>query len=512
MLYDNTQTDAEKRYTKRMTEVQKQLESTIKSNYDRSLSKLSKIVAPRIDRMPGMLMSLEEINKNLLAMLEPAVTTLCTGDIMSMDLSKDIKSEYYDSLIAPQISSITYAILCLTSDYLLGMMLYYMQKEFIFNYIMNTVVRPNIYECIESVRNVLNRKDAMDMEIKRSEELAELVNDTVSDLMIKLDVDSFQDHLTKLTMFEFKDKNNFIISTLDSSKIFVPDFLYNILTTGTISDIDIERCTQFVKRYTVTHTTDAVRELFKNYMRQSSNLDSLIESTIIERNSFQGINNLQILDGLDFNEIKIANRIVNFTSSEVDKPFIDKSDVLKNIRSIVDKFHKYNTSIKLQGNEIILTDSKGESKSYNIRKEGLSKTLSDPFFLFKQADFIKHIFISNKQKSSLYQTGVTKEDDESSLLTMSRTSLNSRSPEEKVQHRNTQIKRLVQLYKNDKYIMDEYTRLSTSKIQEIKYMNPTQSKTYVMNDAGRLLLVLTETEYLYRQILQEIAAQVPSNI
>ena len=95
---------------------------------------------------------------------------------------------------------------------------------------------------------------------------------------------------------------------------------------------------------------------------------------------------------------------------------------------------------------------------------------------------------------------------------MSRTSLNSRSPEEKVQHRNTQIKRLVQLYKNDKYIMDEYTRLSTSKIQEIKYMNPTQSKTYVMNDAGRLLLVLTETEYLYRQILQEIAAQAPSNI
>ena len=68
----------------------------------------------------------------------------------------------------------------------------------------------------------------------------------------------------------------------------------------------------------------------------------------------------------------------------------------------------------------------------------------------------------------------------------------------------------MQQFKHDKYIMDEYDRLTSSKIEEIKYMNPTQSKTYVMSDPGRLLLTLTETEYLYRQILKELAAQAPS--
>lgn len=507
-IYDERMRRLEEQHQTRMTEIQKQLENTLKNNYDRALSKLSRVYAPRIV-MPGMLMTLDDIKKNLLALLDPTITTLCTGDILNMDFSKDIKSEYYDSLIAPQISSITYAMLCITSDYVLGMLLYYIQKEFIFNFIMNDVVRPNIYESIERVRVTLNKKDAMDMEIKRSEELTEIIEDTISDLMVKLDIDSFQNNLTKLATFEFRDKQNFIISTLDNSKYFVPNFMYTIMSTGTCSDLDIERCTQFIQRYMISHSIDAIRDLFKNYANQNSNLELLINHTLTERNTYQGIHNLQILDGLTFIEVKIANRIINFTTTEEDKPFIDKSEVLKNIKSIVDKFHKYNTSIKLEGNNIILTDSVGESKTYNIRKEGLSKNLLDPFFIFKQADFIKHLFMSNKVKSSLYQTGVTKEEDENSLLTMSRSAINSKTPEEKVQHRNTQIQKLVQRFKNDKYVMDEYKRLTSTKISDIKYMNPTQSKTYVMNDAGRLLLTLTETEYLYRQILQELAAQAP---
>lgn len=498
----------EQRHRERMTEIQRQLEDTIKSNYDRTLSKLAKVYPPKI-MMPGMLLPLEEIKKNLLSLLEPTITTLCTGDILTMDFSTDIKSEYYDSLIAPQISSITYALICLTSDYQLGMLLYYMQKEFIFNFIMNDIVRPNIFEAIENVRKVLTRKDGMDLEIKRAEELTDLVHQVVYDLMIKLDVDSFQNNLTKLSIFEFKDKPNYITNTLNDCKYFVPSFLYPIITTGQSTEVDIERCTQFIQRYTLSHTVEAIRELFKNYLQQTTPLENLINTTLVERNDYQGIGSLQVLDGLTFIEIKIANRIINFTTAEEDKPFINESEVLKNIQTIVEKFHKYNSSIKLEGNDIILTDSKGESKSYNIRKEGLSKVLLDPFFIFKQAEFIRHIFTSNKTKSALYQTGVTKEEDESSLLTVSRASLNNRTPEEKVQHRNSQIQRLVQRFKNDSYIMEEYNRLTTLKIEEIKYMNPTQNKTYVMSDPGRLLLTLTETEYLYRQILRELAAQAP---
>lgn len=507
-MIDERESRLKEQYLSRRTEIQKQLEDTISNNYNRSLIKLSKITAPII-RMPGMLLPLEEIKKNILLLLEPVVTTLCTGDVMSLDFSKDIKSEYYDSLITPQLSSITYALLCITSDYTLGMLLYYIQKEFIFNYIMNDVVRPNIYEVVEKVKLTLNRKDAMDVEIKKSEELTNLIENTIHDLMIKLDIDQFQSNLIQLSRFEFKDKVNFIENTINNSKIFVPSFLYDVLTTGQCSDVDIERCSNFIQRYTISHSVEAIRELFKSYVKQDIPLDMLINTTLLERNSYQGISSLQTLDGLTFVDVKIANRLINFTSTDADKAFIEKSEVLKNIQTIVTKFHKYNTSIKLEGNDIILTDANGVSKTYNIRKEGLSKTLTDPFFIFKQAEFVKHLFTTNKSRSSLYQTGITKAEDDNNLLSFSRTDMNHRSVEEKVQHRNSQITKLLQQFKHDKHIMDEYTRLTTTKIEEIKYMNPTQTKTYVINDSGRLLLILTETEYLYRQILKQIAAQEP---
>ena len=508
MLFTNEDREArlKEHHFSRMTEIQKQLENTIKSNYDRSITKLSKIVAPRI-MMPGQLMTLDDIKNNILKLLDPTVTTLCSGDIATMDMSADIKSEYYDSLITPQISSITYAVLCVTSDYILGMMLYYMQKEFIFNYIMNDIVRPNIFECIERVRNTLNRKDAMDLEIKKSDELASLVNDAVYELMIKLDIDGFQDKLGKAIMFEFKDKANFMESTLNDSKYFVPSFLYNIVLNERASDIDIERANNFIKRYSVSHTEESVSELFKLHLKQTGNINELVSTTLIERNSYQGISNLQVIDGLTFVEIKIANRIINFTTAEEDKSFIDKSEVLKNIQSVVKKYHKYDSVVKLSGNDVVITTSDGVTKSYNIRKEGLSDILNDPFSVFKQSQFIKHIFTTNKVKSALYQTGITKDEDDLTTMSLSRQTLNNRTPEEKVQHRNQQIQRLYNELKRDTRTMDEYTRLTTNKIEEIKYMNPTQSKTYVINDKARLLLTLVETEYLYRQILQEIVAQ-----
>ena len=495
-------------HQERMNEVQKQLENTIRANFDRAISRLSKVVPPKL-YMPGQLMSLQEIKANILQLLDPTLTTLCTGDIMNIDFSKDLKTEYYDSLIAPQVSSITYAMICLTSDYLLGMLLYYVQKEFIFNFIMNDIVRPNVYEAIERVRLTLNRKDAMDMEIKKSDELSEYINDVVNEFMIKLNVDGFQEKVGKVIAFEFKDKASFIESMLNNSKFFVPDFIYTILMNGIASDVDIERASRFMQHYAVSHTEESLLELFKGYAKNSINMSNQIKNTLLERNAYQGIGNLQILDGLSFTEIKIANRIITFTVAEEDKVFIEESEVLKNIKSVVDKYHKYNTTIKLQGNDVVMTDSEGNVKSYNIRKEGLSKVLNDPFNLFKQAEFVKHIFTNTKQRSSLYQTGLTKSEDDSLILSISRSSINNKTPEERVQHRNSQIQKLVQMVKHDKHTMDEYTRLTTSRIDEIKYMNPTQSKTYVIENPARLLLILTETEYVYRQILKELAASVP---
>lgn len=500
----------EREHQNKTTELQRQLEEAVSLNFNRAIGKISKLAPVRIT-YPGQLMSLEDIKKNILMLLEPTLLTLCQGNIINFDLSDDIKSEYYDTLITPQIPNITYALLCVTSDYILGMLLYYVQKEFVFNFILNDVVKTNIGTAINNVRNIINKKDIMDTEIKKSEDFSNLLQDLIESFMIELNVDKIQEKILAVINFDIKDKNYLISQTFDESKYFIPDVLYSIVLNGSANDTDVERATRFVDRYIVTHSDGAVAELFKHYSKGSDINPEKVRFTILERNAFNGLNNLQLLDGLNFVENKIANRIITFTSSDADSEFIEKSDVLKNIKAVVDNFHKYNSTIKLSGNDVIITYEDGSVKTCNVRKEGLSKIINDPFNIFERSEYIKHMFFNNKARSAFYQTGITKEEDSDLLMKTHNSRLQEKSPEERVQHRNFQIQKLVSQLSKDKNLMDEYERLTTQKIRDIKYMNPTQSKTYVISDKGRLLLILTETEYLYRQLLNEVAAQATSD-
>lgn len=501
---------AEESYYSRTTEIQRQLEASVNLNYDRAIQRLNKVSVLRLTH-PGQLLPLEEIKKIITSLLEPTVMTLCTGDIPVMDFSSDIKSEYYDSLVTPQVTSITYSLLCITSDYLVGMLLYYVQKQFVFNYILNDIVRPNIVSVINNVRSVLNRRDVMDEELRKTEEFNELLQDLVESLVVEVNIDKFQDKLTSILKYDVKDKNDKISTSFDNSRYFVPDVLYNICINGNATDTDIERATRFLERYTLAHSTNAISELFRHYSKQTNLNESVIKDTIMERNAYHSINNLQLLDGLTFVENKIANRIISFTVANEDHEFINRSPVLKNIKSIVDKFHRYNSTIKLTGNDVVISHEDGSIQTYNFRKEGLSKLLNDPFTMFKQSEFIKHTFFNMKPKSAFYQTGITKSEDSDLLINNVRNRLLDKTPEERVQHRNAQIKKLLNECRNNSDTMKEYKRLTTEKIKAVKYMNPTQTKTYVLEDKHRLLLTLTETEFLYRQLLNEVAAQAKSD-
>lgn len=490
----------------RSTEVQRQLEESVSVQFDRAILRLNKVNITRIT-MPGQLMPLEEIKTIITQLLQPTVLSLCTGDVPMLDFSNDIKTEYYDVIVTPHVSSITYALLCVVSDYLLGLLLYYMKKEFIFNFILNDIVRPNLSNVIESVRSILNRKDIMDEELKKTEEFNDLLTDLIESLMIKINVDEFQQKLMAVVKFDVKDKEAKINAAFENSKYFIPDVLYNIVLSGNATDTDIERITRFMDRYIVSHSPAAISELFRHYDKHTDFDTDKMNYTISDRNAYHNLNTLQLLDGLNFVENKIANRIITFTTADADKEFIEKTPVLKNIRTIMDKFHSYKCSVKLENNDIVFTKEDGTTSRYNIRKEGLSKLLNDPFSIFKRGEYVKHTFFNMKAKSALYQTGLTKEEDNDLLMGSSRSRIYDKTPEEKVQHRNAQIIKLLAELKHDKHAMEEYTRMSTQKIREVKYMNPTQTKTYVLEDKVRLFLVLTETEYLYRQLLNEVAAQ-----
>lgn len=502
----------DKVYQENRSEVQQQLEQAVSYNYSRVKSRLCKLAPVKI-YYPGQLMSIEEINQNILALLQPTIIALATEDNIVGNFVSDITTEYYDTLVKPQINNITYALFSMTSDYIIGMLLYYMNKEFIFSYIANTIVRPNVSTVVDNVKLILNRKNVIDEELKATEKFNELLSDLVDSFMIELNIDKFQEKLTTILTFDVKDKLNKIISFFDSSKYFVPDVLYSIVTSGTATDTDIERATRFIERYMISHSDTAVQELFSHYNKKDNSLTpELIQYTVMERNAYHNVTSLQMLDGLNFVENKIANRIITFTTAEADTEFIEKSEILKNIKSVVDKFHKYDTVISLSGNDVIMKHPNGEVKTYNIRKEGLSNIINDPFIVFSKPEFIKHVFFNRKSACALYQTGITKEEDSNLLLNNRLRNIDNKSPEERVAHRRLQIQKLLAECKNNEETMKEYQRITSQKITEIKYINQLQHNKYVMADKHKLLLTLAETDALYNQILVETAANAKSKI
>lgn len=493
-----------RRVTSGRLELQELIHDTLTEEYPRVQKRLAFLFPQKII-MPNMFLTIQDINSNIKVMLEPALMTMIHNNLLGLDLTEDIKSDYYDGLIGSQIGTITYTLFCTLSDFILSSLLYYVSKEYMFEYVKNTIVRPNIKEALTNVRQTLMLKDKISQEMEDAKEYRSLVETTIHDLMIKLDGEKFLDSLVKVIEYKLDDRETITDNAVNESRIFVPDFLQNIMVSGAIDEFNHAKISKFLSEYIVTFSKESIINLFKAYSNFNDRLVELVDTTITERNVYQGVAGLTLVDGLKISENIVLNKIINLQQlSDNDNNVIGNNKILNNVKSVIDKFRKYDDTVRIDKGDVIITKKDGSSKHFNVIKFDVAKDLSDPFNVFTKSKWVKKKFMTDRVNSCLYQTGMSKAEEQERLLSGKGFSF-SQTPEDRVFDRQRKIQRLLLKLQNNKDVTEEYDRITKNRIDSIKYLNESQSKPYVIEDESRLLLVLAETEAVYKQIMLEIA-------
>lgn len=487
-------------------ELQEKMYDTLRREYPRIQKRLA-FLFPQKPMLPNMFLTLKEIEENIKTLLDPALLTMINNDLLGMDLTSEIKSDYYDTMIGAHIDSITYTLFCSISDFLICSLLNYVSKEFVFEYIKNSIVKPNITQSMINVRNIILMKDKISQELEDSKTFHDMIETCVHDLMIKLDADKFLDNLHKILRYEVKDRELLISNVISNIKLFVPDFLKEIMINGSIDDFNHAKISKFLSEYTKAFSHSAVINIFRGYAVNTDSLKELTDITINERDVFHGINSLSALDGLTISENKLLSKIVRLqTLTEPESVLVDNNKVLRNAKSVIDKFRKYDDVVRVENGDIVIVKPDGNKKTFNIIKYDVMKDLSDPFSVFKKSKWVKKKFMTDRANSCLYQTGMTK-DEERDLLLSGKGYSFQQSPEDKVFDRQRKIQKLLTKLSNDKEVMQEYERISSGRLDDLRYINETQSKPYVIEDEVRLLFTLAETEAIYKQIMVDIATK-----
>lgn len=491
-------------------ELQVAIVKCLAETYDKVPEKLSRIKAPKII-MPNMFQSKEDLTKDILELLTAVVDTMCDGSLASYDISESIHSDYYDTLILSQVDRITTALVFAMSEHTLGLLCYYMDKMFIWNWLKSSVVRPNIVKILDNIRNRKESKDIMDSQLQISQQLADLTKQAVEYFMLELNGDSFIQTLSKIIDIKFQNKGEFIKGIINDMQIVVPDFVIDILSSGTASDVNISKCEMFLTEYKTSHQESTLTTLFSRYCsRPREFMQNAIPNTMNARNASQGTNGITCIDGLTFSENKLCDKIINQMDEEKDEALIDSSEILRNIKAIIKAHKVYDSRVTLTNTDIIITTSRGTTRTYNFRKKNVSKDITDPFNIFDKPAYMRIRWNNAPDKCALMQTGITQDMSSQLFASGQLRKFTNMSVPARIQDRRDRIKKLELKCLQDVSVRMEYERLTTERIKAIKYINPLQSRYYEIADEKTLFLTLVETEQLYNQILNDLQALQPS--
>lgn len=491
-------------------ELQDAILKSLSETYDRVPIKLSRIKPPRIVS-PTMFQTKEELTKDILELLTAVVDTMCDGNLATYDLSDAIHTDYYDTLIMSQIDRITTALVFAMSEHTLGLLCYYMDRMFIWNWLKSSIVRPNIVSILDNVRNRKESKDIMDNQIQTSQRLADLCKQAVESLMLELNAESFIQTLTAIVDIKLHGKTDYIKGILNDMQIVVPDFVVDIISTGSASDVNISKCEMFLKEYTTSHQESTLTSLFARYCSKPREfMQNAIPNTIMRRNSAQGTNDMVCVDGLSFNEIKLCDKIINQMDEEKDSALIEASEILRNIKAIIKAHKVYDSRVTLTNSEVIITTSRGTQRTYNYRKKNVTKDITDPFNIFDKPAYMRIRWNNAPDKCALMQTGITQEMSSQLFASGQLRKFINMSVPARIQDRRDRIAKLEAKCLQDVSVRMEYERMTTERIKAIKYINPLQSRYYEIADEKTLFLTLVETEQLYKQISSDLQALAPT--
>lgn len=459
------------------------------------------------------LMTHKDILDNLSEILPSVVESMLRDNMGVLKMSRIIETEYYEDLV--DISLITYGLIFAASDFILGNLLFYIEKTYMYEYIKNKVVRPRVREIVEDFKKINDYKTYRVEETEAKEKLFDEIESLVEAFMITKNISILDSALKKIAAIELDNKKEQIDVIFDSIKYAYPDLLKelvslidsdeNMSSAGVRPRVQniMKDLQEFYHKYYQTHTVVGYTNLMNSYIKNHSvdTTKSKIDSTQKLRDSYHVASELPKIDGMTYTELQVAKRILDKNFQESDKEIINSSIPLRNLKVIIDRYKMYNDIASISEDKVVIynTDSK-TSKSYDFLSKEVSEELDDEFSLFGQSRKVVRQKFKNKS-SCLHQTGVL-DSDKVFLNTNNKHNVYSLNPEQAIEHRKRQIYKLLTQFNKNETIMNTYRSITETTIQKPRFINISQDCPYVEKSPVDLFYKLVETQTLYDQIMR----------
>ena len=484
-----------------MNSLQTKFLDTLKQSYSDVEKVIMSTVPPKNNQtVQNTMLSIADID-NILINNMKAVLSVAVYDLRmnTINITSSVTSEYYHEFIPEMIPKITYGVASVTSKYILSQMQLYMSKCFIFAYIKERIVRPNIKAEIDIILQDILKDSAIKHDVRQYKKMQDDINNMVYELMISYNKDKFVSILKEYATT--KEIGQTVVDILNDSKIFVPDFIFDTFR-GTISADDLQnKLNTFFSEYYNTNTDDAITDLFKRYSTKTVGFVDIVKHTIAERLDYHGLKNLTMIDDVPFILVKIINKMLSLTDlTEEEETLVKDNETAKSIKNIVNKYKAYGVTFKIDNNAITIRDITNKETQVSYRKNAKVEEMDNPFTIFgMDAKFMEDVFTKDPDKSPLTQTGITKTEEQTLFLNGKSIKNMFASSALRLTHRRRKIAELRARYAKDAGLMAEVDGLMNG-TSVCKHMDTAKTSLYILSDERKLLLTLAEIEGLYRKI------------
>ena len=495
-------------------DLERHLDSQLKATFRNAHERINQLGFPRIS-MDRPMPSLDTINSVLENVKTAVYSSFCKNEYIPGNIYNDIQSKDVSILYDSIAEKVTYGIVFGTSHVMLGYLLYYVNRDFIFSYIKDRIVRPTLPTEIKKLKERIDSENSFSKNESLNVKRYDILSSFINELMVGMDYERASDLLTELTdlRLDYETCKSF----LDGMDLFVPDFVYDIFSPDQAkSDRAADEMTDFLKKYIVTFTKAGIIELFKAHTVLTPSFMDKVEQTILEREKMHNLFTLDLVDGMNLVHLKLANKLcklVELTDEETQE--VERTQVLKNIRNAIDMYKEFDTKVKLYGGSIVITSSLHEPKTIYYTKNDMMDKLNDPFNLFgKNREFVRTTWKYRPLQSCLTQTVLTS-SERKRIYYNDRELAKLGTIEGRINDRNNKIRQLIaRLEHHDPKIVQAAREVLENGPKKLEFINPYQSDAYEnLGDERTILMVLCETEGLYRRIVNykepEIQKEIP---
>lgn len=474
------------------------LKKLLKENYSDVNNYLNGIIPSK-----EMYFKKEEID-NILSDLSKGVayTLKELPNGISSYISSSDPSIYY-SIISERI---TYGLIFIVSKKILSSLIHIIDPSYIFHYIKDSIVMPNIKNIVNILLD-LNEKDEANKRIELDTNLCSDIRSFITAFVINLNYEAAAKLLDN-KLEEITNNRDLVELELKRSKYVVPDVVYDLLLPTSNTNEYLDNISVKVKAFhdqmKKAHTDKRLTYILKNSCVLNEINEGQISNTIKEIRNIRGYSDTNVyIDDVTSEELDIIRRILNGSPIlREEEYFKDRPYILKNFKYIK-QFYNPNTDDLVFDEQIVYI--KRETKvihTFEYLNPNMIQENESVFNLFKSSGSkMKEIFMKNPASSVLSQSVIVP-----GLLTARNRQMQVEPMDlnEKIQHRAKMIAILKNKFRSNYPILENCTAIEKGPLLEIKYIKDYfKSTNYKIKNEKKALYTLVELDRVYKMAFEE---------